>query len=343
MLRLLVLRITERCNLACRYCYAAGSGCVKKDMDIGTASKAVMLACPEGGSLRIQITGGEPLLNLDLAEELKAFGKTTGRRLSLSIQTNATLIDADTAKRIRALGCGAGVSIDGIGSSNSLRVFPDGSESFSAACEGIKALAAEGVPCNITSVVSSANASKLGDIADLALYFGNVRGIGLDVFRPIGRGAAEDFSPIPEELEKGVSKLLQTQKELKRLGIELVLREAERIKKRLSSPCSGVYCYAQTAESLCVDADGNLWPCASLAGTEGMCLGNIENGFPYEGEKQKSGPELSAKRTLLAPPAECSGCDSFKTCLGGCPAGRTGGKNDITCAMHGAFYERIRP
>ena len=145
-LRLLVLRITERCNLACRYCYAAGSGCKKQDMDFDTASKAVELACPKGASLRIQITGGEPLLNLDLAEELKDFGKKTGRRLSLSLQTNATLIDAAIARRIKALGCAVGVSIDGIGASNCLRVFADGSDSFTAASKGIKALAAEGVP-----------------------------------------------------------------------------------------------------------------------------------------------------------------------------------------------------
>ena len=341
-LRLLVLRITERCNLACRYCYAAGSGCKKQDMDLDTASKAIELACPDGVSLRVQITGGEPLLNLDLAEELKDFGKRTGRRLSLSLQTNATLIDAAMAQRIKALGCGVGVSIDGIGASNGLRTFADGSVSFTAASEGIKALAAEGVPCNITAVVSSANASKLGELADLALYFGNIRGIGLDVFRPLGRGAKEDFSPKKEELEKGIDSLIKRQKELEALGVRLALREAERIKKRLKALCSGVYCYAQTAESLCVDPDGRLWPCASLTGTEGMQLGSLQEGFPKEPLPNGNGPEISERRLALAAPESCTSCKDYKTCLGGCPAGRLNGKNDITCAMHGAFCERIR-
>lgn len=339
-LRLLVLRITERCNLACRYCYAARPGCKKTDMDEETALKAVELACPAGGSLKVQITGGEPLLRLDLAEKIKAFGEKTGRRLSMTLQTNATLIDADMARRIKALGCGVGVSIDGIGPSNGLRVFPDGRESFQAALDGIRELGAAGVMCNVTAVVSSRNAEKLSELADLALYFGNVRGIGLDIFRPIGRGAESDFSPAAEDLKNGTEKLIKRQKELKSLGVSLTLREAIRIRNRLSLPCSGVYCYAQTSESLCVDAAGDLWPCASLAGVPGMLLGNIKDGFPDEQAPKGNGPELSESRKALAPPEECLSCKEYKTCLGGCPAGRLTEKNSSTCAVHHAFSAR---
>ena len=49
----LVLRLTNRCNLACGYCYA-GSGPAGEDLSPERAAEAVALACPPGEALRIQ-------------------------------------------------------------------------------------------------------------------------------------------------------------------------------------------------------------------------------------------------------------------------------------------------
>ncbi|ANU42475.1 hypothetical protein ADH75_01415 [Flavonifractor plautii] len=46
----LVLRLTNRCNLACGYCYA-GSGPAGEDLSPERAAEAVALACPPGGAL----------------------------------------------------------------------------------------------------------------------------------------------------------------------------------------------------------------------------------------------------------------------------------------------------
>ena len=43
----LVLRLTNRCNLACGYCYA-GSGPAGEDLSPERAAEAVALACPPG-------------------------------------------------------------------------------------------------------------------------------------------------------------------------------------------------------------------------------------------------------------------------------------------------------
>lgn len=70
----LVLRLTNRCNLACGYCYA-GSGPAGEDLSPERAAEAVALACPPGGALRIQFTGGEPLLRWDTAVKVLDFGR----------------------------------------------------------------------------------------------------------------------------------------------------------------------------------------------------------------------------------------------------------------------------
>jgi radical SAM protein with 4Fe4S-binding SPASM domain len=114
------------------------------------------------------------------------------------------------------------------------------------------------------------------------------------------------------------------------------LRELERLKKRTAcSGCSDIYCYAQTEQSLCVDAAGNCWPCSSLTGKAGFLLGNIRNGLP----------EISCAAASLKPTDTCKKCSSFSYCVGGCPAGRTalGGEPDpMTCVMNRILLEEFK-
>ena len=322
----LVLRITERCNLNCAYCYAAGSGCPQADMPVELACETVALCCPEGGSLRIQFTGGEPLLNLPVMEAVYRFGRETGRRLRLAVQTNGTLLAPDTCRRLAAMNCALGVSLDGPGEANRLRSRSDGTPSFTDAVQGIRNWGTLGRRCNLTVVVTRVNAVHLGQLADLALWLGNVSGVGLDLFRPLGRGSGQELTPDGPDLAVGLRKLIHWTKELQAAGIPFRLRELERAAKRQKAGgCGGVYCYAQTEQSLAVDGAGNCWPCSSLAGRNSCLLGNIRDGLPH-----------TARSTCgLDAPAACTDCGAFSLCGGGCPAGRTGGTPDpMVCVMH---------
>ncbi len=326
-IKLLILRLTERCNLRCEYCYAASADNTEFDMDEQTALRTVQLCCPPGGNLRIQFTGGEPLLRMDLIEAVAAFGKSTKRNLILSVQTNGTLLTPDICQRLKAIRCGVGVSLDGVGQANSLRVFLNGTESFDAVVQGIQNLGRLGIRCGITAVVTGTNAEKLGQLADLSLYLGNVAGVGLDLFRPIGRGNGKQFSPEPEALAHGLQELAGKVEKIRQVGLPFRLREIERIKKRCgASVCSDTYCYAQTNVSLAVDGRGDCWPCSSLAGIEGYLLGNIRNGLP----------ESNFKIADLTVPDKCRQCASYALCLGGCPARRTAQnvQDELTCIMH---------
>lgn len=332
-IKLLILRITERCNLRCAYCYAARTDEPAFDMEEQTALRAVELCCPVGGSLRIQFTGGEPLLKLDLMEAVAQFGKRTGRRLLLSVQTNGMLLSPDVCRRLKAIECGIGVSLDGIAENNRLRVFPDGTPSVDAVLQGIRNLGQAGLRCGLTAVVTYANASHLGQLPDLALYLGNVMGVGLDLLRPLGRGQGQNLAADPEELTLGVRTLAERAETLTKAGVPFRFRELERLKKRQALPnCGEDYCFAQTGASFAVDGRGDCWPCSSLAGKEAFFLGNIHGGTPVG---NKRNPELAA-------PVSCKNCHCYSLCLGGCPAGRTAGedKDELTCVLHKALQER---
>lgn len=192
----LVLRLTNRCNLACGYCYA-GSGPAGEDLSPERAAEAVDLACPPGGALRIQFTGGEPLLRWDTAAKVLDFGRASGRRFHAAIQTNGTLLTPALCRELRARRVAVGVSLDGVGPDNAARRTPEGEPSFQATARGLQTLAAAGMAANLTAVVSAGSVRGLDRLLDFALWCGNVHGVGLDLVRPQGRGAGAGLSCRP--------------------------------------------------------------------------------------------------------------------------------------------------
>jgi len=111
-----VWNVGRRCNLHCVHCYS----------DSENREYAGELTTAEGKALiddlaafaipALLLSGGEPLLRLDLFE-LIAHARAHGLRVTLS--TNGTLITDDVAARLRALEVSyVGISLDGIGATN---------------------------------------------------------------------------------------------------------------------------------------------------------------------------------------------------------------------------------
>ncbi len=187
----LVLRLTNRCNLACGYCYA-GSGPAGEDLPSGRQRPWLWPA--RRGALRIQFTGGEPLLRWDTAAKVLDFGRASGRRFHAAIQTNGTLLTPALCRELRARRVAVGVSLDGVGPDNAARRTPE-EPSFQATARGLQTLAAAGMAANLTAVVSAGSVRGLDRLLDFALWCGNVHGVGLDLVRPQGRGAGRGCPP----------------------------------------------------------------------------------------------------------------------------------------------------
>lgn len=129
-LKELVLWVTTDCNLRCRYCYASG-GDEAEYMDWQVAKQALDIMLSQSDSFKIQFAGGEPLLNMDLIEQV--VGYTQGLGIRYQLQTNASLIDDKVAANLERMGVDVGVSLDGLPEVNdSLRPFADGHGSTAA-------------------------------------------------------------------------------------------------------------------------------------------------------------------------------------------------------------------
>ncbi|MCU7728610.1 FxsB family radical SAM/SPASM domain protein [Actinoplanes sp. KI2] len=126
-----VLKINQRCNLACDYCYVYAMGdhswrdrpSVMSGEVLRTAAARIAEHAREHelDTVRVILHGGEPLLSgRDRLAALIGRLKTDigDRRLQIAVQTNGLLLDEPMLDLFRAEGVQVGVSMDGAGADN---------------------------------------------------------------------------------------------------------------------------------------------------------------------------------------------------------------------------------
>lgn len=111
------IRITERCNFSCQYCYVAGER--KATIDIKTVENIIKkLFAYNHHSTHFGWIGGEPLLMPDkyFEEIINLSNKHNLKRLKVShsIETNGSLLTEDRREFLQKLGFKIGISYDGI-------------------------------------------------------------------------------------------------------------------------------------------------------------------------------------------------------------------------------------
>jgi len=316
-LKELVLWVTTDCNLRCRYCYASG-GDEAEYMDWQVAKQALDIMLSQSDSFKIQFAGGEPLLNMDLIEQV--VGYTQGLGIGYQLQTNASLIDDKVAANLKRMGVDVGVSLDGLPEVNdSLRPFADGHGSTRATIAGLEKLRVAGIRVGLTCVLSAENVAGLPGLVELASYLGNVEGIAFDLLRLIGRAREVSVRQAdPTLAARSVSAALRRADELALMGGRRVrFREVERMRYLLINGIGRRHrCYFDAGQLLMVKPNGDVYPCASLAGFSQFYLGNVlEQGFTDE-----VGVNLQRCRQLITPPHCCLICREHWLCGGPCPA-----------------------
>ena len=164
---LLVKPVGARCNLACDYCfyldkaalYPNGPACMPDTVLERMVQSYMSLPFD---SFTITFQGGEPLLaGLDFFRRANDFVRRLlpeGRRVSLSIQTNATLMTRESACFFADEGWLVGVSVDGPADIHDAhRVTPGGRGTHADVLRGIDALRDAGCDYNVLTLVTEAN------------------------------------------------------------------------------------------------------------------------------------------------------------------------------------------
>ncbi len=318
--RFLVLALTSRCNLACRYCYLAAT---RQGMDMDEAVLAEALALADHGEpCLVQITGGEPTLVPEKIEQVLRRARSMRMRPRLAIQTNATLLTPELVRLFQDHHVRIGVSLDGPPEiQDRLRGRAD------ATLRGLVLLEEMGVDFRVTTVVTGENVLVLDRLALLLAGFATCRGLGLDLLVVRGRGRTGDPQPAtPSGLQEGVTALAGTLARINRCRNRPIrLRELD----LLTMAGKGrPFCHAATGHSLAVHPDGRLFPCGQTMGWQALAMGTV-----WKPAKAKS-----LLTTVQLTGRQCSACALENRCPGDCPGRlRVNDEPHLACALYRAL------
>lgn len=323
-LKYLVLWVTDRCNLACKYCYAK-SNISNTNMEFHVAKNALDIL--EDNSTVI-LAGGEPLLNFDLIEKVCLYIRKYKQGIKINLQSNGTLITEEIGKKLKDFNVGIGISLDGMPKVNDINRGNSGE-----VIKGISILKSLGVNVNLNAVVTQNNVHNLHELIELALYLGNVKGIGLDLLRQRHK-CVERASC--DEVYESIIKIHEKCEEIKRItGREIYIREIEDARIRIEKSLEAChYCYASKGEAAVVIPNGDMYACSSLVGIREYYYGNILSKYKI---KPLIGIEFK----------ECRNCEYYIICKKMCPSRTilnfTGeGISKEECALRKACFSIVK-
>ncbi len=125
-----VLHITEKCNLGCRYCYAKRS---KSDMPLVLAYRAIDFVAQLGkdcDTVTIVFSGGEPLLVFENIKKIINYSEKNNIN-NFIIVTNGLALDEEKISFFASNNASISISVDGIPFAHNLnRPFLDGKGSW---------------------------------------------------------------------------------------------------------------------------------------------------------------------------------------------------------------------
>lgn len=179
-----ILEITRRCNLACKYCYAGATAARLKPDPLSTKKILELIGeCNRMGVREICLTGGEVFCREDICEILDASSRLG---ICSTIFTNGTLLSETIVKQLsKYLIREVRTSLDGFlpATHDAIR----GSKgSFKRTMKSIEMLRQSGMPVTANVVATKSNCAELKNLIEM------LRGKGIDYnlsgMAPAGRG-----------------------------------------------------------------------------------------------------------------------------------------------------------
>lgn len=230
-----VWSVTRSCNLKCMHCYANSEN---KKYDGELTTEEALGLIDEMAEMKVPVilfSGGEPLVRHDIFQ-LAEYAISKGIRVTFS--TNGTLIDQETARRIKELGVGyVGISLDGIGDVHDYFRRKEGA--FDAAVRGVRNCMEQGQKVGLRFTMNRHNIEQLPLIFQLMEEEGIQRACFYHLVYS-GRGSLQDDIS-HEETRQALDLIFEKAQEFTRRGIQKELLTVD-------NHADGVYLYMKALE-----------------------------------------------------------------------------------------------
>ncbi|MCA1732730.1 MAG: radical SAM protein, partial [Acidobacteria bacterium] len=271
-IRELWLQINNACNLRCTHCLVSSGPDGIPGMDTSEILRTIDAAAAMGLE-RVFITGGEPLLRRDLSTIANHVTRTLG--CELIILTNATIVAGRVRSEIETLDRNMvkfQVSLDGARPETNDPI--RGAGTFVKAIEGTRTLADLGFEVSLTTVTTEHNLAELPELAAIARDAG-ARSQHLMWSHRRGRAAESNNGFFPEHLALlgAVERTIEAS-----ASAGITLDNLEAVRRRVNGVPGVKYDLGNAGwDSLCVYADGTVYPSAALANEPGLACGDLRH------------------------------------------------------------------
>ncbi len=338
-----IIRITETCNLRCRYCFVkASSFNTHLSLEYFTVLLQDLI---EAGYQHFDLfwEGGEPLLvGIPFFRQIVTIQQDIKTRYNISIsnklQTNATLITQQWIEFFQDQHFQVGISLDGDSFINDKnRIFSNGHSSFDRVINSINLMQSKGIHVGILSVLTLENINYIPE------YYSFIKSIGVSSFKInpcfINKDLNKGMQIRPEEWGEAMIQLFNLWFDDNNPPWNA---DFSGYIKSLFLGHSTFCMFNQKCLTgfLCLAPNGDMFPCSRLANEHSdFYLGNISNGLPAILSKWKS-----LKRNFEK--IGCNDCKWLDICHGGCTAytywmHHTINSKDYLCEGYKKLFQHI--
>jgi len=325
----MVLNVTNKCNLACTYCYEYGedkivdteNGKKPKFMSEATARESVDFMLRESGpSPRAHLTffGGETLLNFPVLKSTVAYAKQRaadlGKIVDFSLTTNATLLRPEIVAFLIENDVGVTVSIDGPKEmQDRFRVFHNGAGSYDEVMPKVRDLLQKHRGRPIGARVTLTRQTL--DVRRIYAHLTEDIGFTEVGFAPVTTAGGRDyaigddgFDRLLAQFQDLAQDFLQAALAHRHHGFSNVKETIEEIHKGVSKayPCGA----GLGLMGVATDGDVNL--CHRFAGSDEHKFGTVRDGVDRAAQRR------FLERHHLDDKTDCQTCWARPLCSGGC-------------------------
>lgn len=299
----LTLHLTDRCNLACEYCYARHG---TAEMSFETARAAIAECTAGDPNPGIIFFGGEPLLKADLIFQIiDDCERRSPHRFHYKVTTNGMLLTPAFIARAEAVRLHIAVSCDGTPAVHDRhRIAPEGGGSSARVIPNLRAVLASQPSAPVMMTVNPDTAAELPE---------SVRFLR-------AQGATYLISSVNFQADWSARAWSQLKKSYKQLGdwyLDAYRKEEKfyfaAFDKRIASRIwrgRGTSCQLGRRQ-ISVAPDGTYYPCVQFAGHSDYAIGRVGQGL------DASRRACIFNRNEAAKP-DCAGCALLGRCNNAC-------------------------
>ena len=326
-LSLVYIEVTNKCNLACKYCYALQRHEVAHVMSYETFQRIIDLVALHSKCTHISIIfhGGEPLLaNSRFYEQCITYANTclkkVNKTVDYGIQSNLLLLDDAMTQILKENNVIVSTSIDG-----PQNIHDQARAGWGKTIEHYHKLKAAGVQVNFISVCSHHNKNHIRELFQFAKGLG-AHSLQLNIassperlypsymYSPM---SAEDILHVFKDILACILEFGIIEKKMEQKIRYFLSPSAERVKLLR---CDSPFCHAGV-NMLVFTPDGTIHACSpavplTIIG-ENYSLGSINEPINIE-QFQKTLALFHSKGDKYN--EECSNCEASRICDFGCPA-----------------------